>query len=337
MTDFDKTIRPLLGVTLGDPCGIGPEVLVKALSNEAVHKACRPVVLGDAGVLADAVSRLGLTLELKEIAEPEQSQGRSGLIEFLALSRLEPADRLPGRPNPSGGRAAALYIETGARLALAGRTQGLVTGPISKAFLQAAGYAFPGHTEMLAAMAGGVDVAMMLAGPKLRVVLVTTHLALGDVPKVLTPERILKTAEIAHTALKERFGLARPRLALAALNPHASEDGLFGDEEARILAPALERATAKGIDLNGPFPADTLFFRAAAGEFDAVVCLYHDQALIPFKLLHFSDGVNVTLGLPFIRTSVDHGTAFDLAGQGRADASSMRAAILLAAGMAGRG
>jgi 4-hydroxythreonine-4-phosphate dehydrogenase len=189
---------------------------------------------------------------------------------------------------------------------------------------------------MLADLAGGVEVAMMLAGPRLRVVLVTTHLALRDVPARLSAERILKTAEIADTALRQQFGLERPRLALAALNPHASEDGLFGDEEARMLGPAALQAAARGIDLAGPFPADTLFHRAAGGEFDAVICLYHDQALVPFKLLHFSDGVNVTLGLPFIRTSVDHGTAFDLAGQGLADPSSMKAAILLAAAMSRR-
>lgn len=336
MTGGGKNNRPILGVTLGDPSGIGPEVLLKALADEAVFLACRPLVLGDAGVLAETGLRLGQTLDLREISEPEESQGRPGTIELLALSRLRPGDRAPGRPGLEGGRAAALYIETGARLALAGRIQGLVTGPISKVSLNAAGYAFAGHTEMLADLAGGVEVAMMLAGPRLRVVLVTTHLALRDVPARLSAERILKTAEIADMALRKQFGLKRPRLALAAFNPHASEGGLFGDEEARILGPAVEKALSLGLNLAGPFPADTLFHRAAGGEFDAVICLYHDQALIPFKLLHFSDGVNVTLGLPFIRTSVDHGTAFDLAGQGLADPSSMKAAILLAAAMSRR-
>ena len=336
MTGERKETRPILGVTLGDPSGIGPEVLMRALADEAVFRACRPWVLGDAGVLAETGPRLGLALELREISEPEESRGRPGTVEFLALSRLGPGDRAPGRPGLEGGRAAARYIETGARLALAGRIQGLVTGPISKASLNAAGYAYAGHTEMLADLAGGVEVAMMLAGSRLKVVLVTTHLALRDVPARLSAERILKTAAIADTALRQQFGLERPRLALAALNPHASEDGLFGDEEARMLGPAALQAAARGINLAGPFPADTLFHRAAGGEFDAVICPYHDQALIPFKLLHFSDGVNVTLGLPFIRTSVDHGTAFDLAGQGLADPSSMKAAILLAAAMSRR-
>jgi 4-hydroxythreonine-4-phosphate dehydrogenase len=336
MTGERKETRPILGITLGDPSGIGPEVLIKALAGEAVYQACRPLVLGDAGVLAETGFRLGLALELREISEPEESQGRLGMVELLVLSRLATVDRAPGRPGLTGGRAAARYIETGARLALAGRIQGLVTGPISKASLNAAGYAYAGHTEMLAALAGGVEVAMMLAGPRLRVVLVTTHLALRDVPARLSAERVLRTAEIADAALRRQFGLERPRLALAALNPHASDSGLFGDEEERILAPAALQAAARGVNLAGPFPADTLLYRAAHGEFDAVICLYHDQALIPFKLLHFSDGVNVTLGLPFIRTSVDHGTAFDLAGRGLADPSSMKAAILLAADLAAR-
>ena len=251
----------------------------------------------------------------------------------MELSHLSEEDLRPGRPW-AGGLAAAHYVEKGADLALSGTIQGLVTAPISKEALNLAGYKFPGHTEFLAHKAGHPPVVMMLAGPRLRVVLVTIHEALAKVPSLLTPERIVTTARITHQSLKQYFGMAEPRLAVSALNPHAGEAGLFGDEEKTIIEPAIQQAHHQGIRLSGPHPPDTLFFRAANGEFDAVVCMYHDQGLIPFKLLHFQDGVNVTLGLPFIRTSVDHGTAYDLAGKNQADHQSLRAAIRMASNMA---
>lgn len=308
--------RPRLVITMGDPAGIGPEVALRAAAK--ARREAEIVWVGDAGAYADAAKRSGL-------ARPRQ------VIEVSALAAKE---RRPGRPEPAGARAAYDAILRGVALVQAGEADGIVTAPVAKKAIQDLGHDFPGHTETIARLAGGVDVRMMLAGARLRVVLVTTHVPYVSVPSMIAPERVLATAAIASTALREHFGLRRPRLGLAGLNPHAGEGGAFGDEEIRLLAPAVERARAEGIRLDGPHPADTLFHRAAAGDFDAVLALYHDQGLGPFKLIHFHDGVNVTLGLPFPRTSPDHGTAFDIAGRGRADPTSMTAAIRLAARMA---
>ncbi|MEW6263751.1 MAG: 4-hydroxythreonine-4-phosphate dehydrogenase PdxA [Thermodesulfobacteriota bacterium] len=327
--------RPVLGLTLGDVAGIGPEVTAKALARREVRQWCRPVVLGDLGALKSAASALGLNLVL-ETFRPGTGPNPDSAAEIIPLTDLPAEDLIPGRPTPAGAAAAARFIETGAALALAGKLDGLVTAPISKEALRRAGYNFPGHTEFLAHLSGNPPVVMMLAGDRLKVVLVTIHEPLAAVPGLLTIDRIVETARITQESLRRDFGLDRPRLAAAALNPHAGEGGLFGLEEERIIAPAVARARALGLDLTGPFSADTLYYRASAGEFDAVVSMYHDQGLIPFKLLHFKDGVNVTLGLPFIRASVDHGTAYHLAGQGRADPDSLLAAIRLAAAMAGR-
>jgi 4-hydroxythreonine-4-phosphate dehydrogenase len=212
-----------------------------------------------------------------------------------------------------------------------GVIDGMTTCPISKASLQAAGYVYPGHTEMLAELTGTEHYAMMLAGPRLRVTLVTIHCPLSQVAARLTEEAIIDLIRITYRALRTDFALSRPKIAVAGLNPHAGENGLFGDEETNLIQPAINQALKEGITVEGPFPPDTVFFKAATGLYDAVVCMYHDQGLIPFKLLHFSDGVNVTLGLPLVRTSVDHGTAYDIAGKGLADANSLTAAVNLAA------
>ena len=326
--------RPILGLTMGDPAGIGPEVVVKALIEDRVRSWCRPVVLGDIGALRQAARLIGCELILAPWQPGQPLPDEDRTVPVLELSQLGLEDLIPGKPCPAGGLAAARYIEKGADLALAGTIGGLVTAPISKEALNLAGYKFPGHTEFLAHKAGRPPVVMMLAGPRLKVVLVTIHEAMARVPSLLNPERIVTTARITHQALKKYFGLAQPRLAVAALNPHAGESGLFGDEEKSIIEPSLSLARDQGIELSGPHPPDTLFYRAANGEFDAVVCMYHDQGLIPFKLLHFQDGVNVTLGLPFIRTSVDHGTAYDLAGKNQADHQSLLAALRMASDMA---
>jgi 4-hydroxythreonine-4-phosphate dehydrogenase len=243
-------------------------------------------------------------------------------------------DRRPGHPSIAGGRAAHAAILTGVQLVRDGHASALVTAPICKANLVAAGVNAPGHTELLAELCGGVPVRMMMAGPQLRVVLATTHLAIRDVPGALTTSLIRETLAIADAGLRRHFGIARPRLGVAGLNPHAGESGLFGDEEIRIIGPAVRAARRAGIDARGPLAADSLFPLAAAGRVDAVVCMYHDQGLAPFKLVHFADGVNVTIGLPFVRTSPDHGTAHDIAGRGAADPSSMAAALRLAASLA---
>jgi 4-hydroxythreonine-4-phosphate dehydrogenase len=232
-----------------------------------------------------------------------------------------------------GGEASYQYVEAGVRLTLNGTLQGLVTAPISKAMWHAAGRTYPGHTELLATLTDTREVRMMLVGARLRVILVTTHLALSQVPTALSQERILRTISLASAHLSRFHELRPPRLAVAGLNPHAGEAGAFGDEEERLISPAVRHAQALGLTVEGPFPADSLFVRAVKGEFDGVICLYHDQGLIPLKLLSWEDGVNVTIGLPIVRTSPDHGTAFDIAGQGVANPRSLRAAIDLAVEM----
>ena len=291
--------RPALAITLGDPRGIGPEVVARALGDPRVRAACDIVLVGPAGTGVEVAERVG---------------------EWAASSGT-PAD---------AGRLAGLAIERAVLLAQAGAIQGVVTAPIDKAALLAGGRDYPGHTEMLAALTGS-RVAMMLASDTLRVVLATTHLALRDVPRAVTTGAIVDAAEITRTGLRDWFGIDRPRIALCALNPHAGDGGRFGHEDDEILAPAARQA---GID--GPFPADTVFVRAMRGQFDAVIAPYHDVGMTAIKVASFGSAVNVTLGLPFPRTSPDHGTALDIAGQGIADPSSMVAAILLCARIAAR-
>ena len=247
------------------------------------------------------------------------------------VAHLQARDRHPGRPTIAGGRAAHAAIVEALRLVRSGCADALTTAPICKANLVAAGLPVGGHTELLAQLCGDVPVRMMMVGARLRVVLATTHLAIAAVPAALTQELVRDTLAITAQALRRHFGLAHPRLGVAGLNPHAGEQGLFGDEEIRLIAPAVRAARRRGIDARGPFAADSLFPLALAGRFDAVVCMYHDQGLAPFKLLHFADGVNLTVGLPVVRTSPDHGTAHDIAGRGTADARSMAAALRLAA------
>jgi 4-hydroxythreonine-4-phosphate dehydrogenase len=312
-----------IAISLGDPCGIGPEIVARAL---AARPDLEVLVYGDVGLLARAAAAAGV---------PAPAPDR-----IRAVTTLDPAAVPPGKPNDAGGQAQLAYLEAATNAALAGDVAALVTAPISKQWIARAGFAFPGHTEYLAARAGVREFAMMLAGPTLRVTVATTHVALRDVATLLTADGIASTIWLTADALARRFGIAAPRVAVAGLNPHASEGGRFGDEEERLVRPALERARARlaasGIaaDISGPHVPDVVFREAARGRFDAVVALYHDQGLIPLKLLHFDEGVNVTLGLPFVRTSPDHGTAYDIAGTGRASATSFLAALDLAARMA---
>jgi 4-hydroxythreonine-4-phosphate dehydrogenase len=312
---------------MGDPSGIGPEVAVRACAASRRGRAAQIVFVGDERVLEAAANRLGLS----------GAHGQANAPRIDRVSSLAAADRRPGKPTPAGAEAAYRAILRAVELVQSGAADAIVTAPVNKHAIQTLGYEFPGHTETIAGLAGGADVRMMLAGPTLRVVLVTTHIALRDVPRAVTVERVARTAEITDRALRRDFGLRRPRLALAGLNPHAGEQGSFGDEEIRVLRPAIDLARSRGTVLDGPHPPDTVFFRARAGDYDAVISLYHDQGLAPFKLVHFHDGVNVTLGLPFPRTSPDHGTAYDIAGKGKADPSSMIAAVELAASMARAG
>jgi 4-hydroxythreonine-4-phosphate dehydrogenase len=325
-------MKPTLAITMGDPLGIGPEVLVKALKQDDIRNLCRPWVIGDAGVLRRTAAALGSPLELVE-AEAEISPADTGKIPLLPVSFLQAGKNLQDLPREDSARASFAYIEKAARLALDGKVRGIVTGPVSKEAIHRAGIPFRGHTEYLAEVSKTGKFVMMLAGERLRVSLVTTHIAHAAVAPSLREEEIRSVIEVTGRGLKDFFGIPSPRLGVAALNPHAGEGGLFGNEEGVINA-AVAKGRAGGWNVSGPWPADTLFYRAVQGEFDAVVCMYHDQALIPLKLLHFDSAVNITLGLPFIRTSVDHGVAYDLAGRGTASSRSLEEAVRLAAKMA---
>jgi 4-hydroxythreonine-4-phosphate dehydrogenase len=329
-------IRPLLALTMGDPVGVGPEIIVRALADAQIYKVCRPLVLGDLTALERARLQLDPALKLRLAESPASGHYRLGTIDVAALSQLDLEDLEYGRPTPASGKAMVSYILTAVDLALRRQVAGMVTGPISKLSMNLSGYAYPGHTELLAEKTHTPEFAMMLAGGDFRVVLATIHCALAEVPRRLTEDGLFRLLKLTCEALKRDFGLAGAPLGVAALNPHAGEGGLFGQEEEEIIVPAVAQARAAGLPVEGPFPADTLFWRHRQGEFAAIVCMYHDQGLIPLKLLHFMDAVNVTLGLPIIRTSVDHGTAYNLAGTGQAAPDSLKAAITLAAAMAKR-
>lgn len=333
-----KPAHPL-AISMGDAAGIGPEIIVKAFSSGL---AADCVVVGDAQVIAAAAARLDTpaTLALSVARMAQFAQWRdlpSGVIPVVQAQGLVPGslgDLMHGRVDARAGAAAHASIVTAAQAAMRGEVSAVVTAPIHKAALHAAGIPFPGHTELLQHLAGGAPVRMMLANDMLRTVLVTIHLSVRDALDAVTFDAVLDTLRITHAAA-QRWGQSKPRLAVAGLNPHAGEGGLFGDEELRIIAPAILQAQAEGMDASGPYAPDTVFMRARnapghAGEFDVVIAMLHDHALIPVKYLGLASGVNVTLGLPFIRTSPDHGTAFDIAGHGVADASSLVSAIDMA-------
>lgn len=331
----DPLTKPLIGITMGDPCGVGPEIIVKSLLIPMVRECCVPVVIGDAAALKRAMAVCDVPLTVQPVAAPEEARRiGSGVIPLLEQSHLSEADLCYGRPTTASGDAVFTYIRTATRLCLDGRLAAMVTAPISKAAMNRAGHHYPGHTELLAELCGTDRYVMMLAGDLLRVSLVTIHEALRDVPGLLSVERILATIRVTEAGVRRLTGIARPRLAVLSLNPHCGEGGMFGDEERYFIAPAIEAARRNGIDAQGPHSADTLFHFARQGQYDGVVAMYHDQGLIPLKLLHFDDGVNITLGLPIVRTSVDHGTAYDLAGSGRASTGSILAAIGMAVKMA---
>jgi 4-hydroxythreonine-4-phosphate dehydrogenase len=331
--------RPIIAVTMGDPAGIGPEIILKALADPAVKKVARPVILGDWGVLqrTRAGRRGWATLRCWRAGEPLRAMlDDPRVIPVCSLSGLSPRDSRPGRPSKAAGHGAFRYICVAAKLALSKVADAIATAPISKSSLIDAGYNYPGHTELLAELSRTEECRMMLIGDKLRVVPVTGHIPFTQVARRLNRNNIQITVELAERGLKSLFGIARPRIAVAALNPHGGEAGIFGNEEIEVIAPAVRQARRRGMAVTGPLPADSLFYRAARGDYDAVVCMYHDQGLIPLKLHHFFGGVALTLGPPFIRTSVDHGTAYDIAGSGKADETSMKDAIVLAAQLARR-
>lgn len=308
-----------LAITMGDAAGIGPEIIVRCFAQGLPAPA---VVYGDAGTMRRAAGLLGRNIEIIEIAGPLQARCAPGTIEVVACSPALPASLAPGKVNADAGRGAYDYLCAAIDDAMAGRIRGIVTAPLNKHSMHLAGIDQPGHTEILAERSGTADYAMMLANDELRVLLVTIHVALSQVPPLITPEAELRAMRLADRACRQ-MGVQHPRIAVAGLNPHAGEDGKFGREDIDVIAPAIAQARAEGLEASGPWPGDTIFMRARRGEFDIVVAQYHDQGLIPVKYLGVDHGVNVTVGLPFIRTSVDHGTAFDIAWQGRADHESL--------------
>ena len=331
----NKQQKPYLAITMGDPAGIGPEIIVKALACSAVWRICRPIVVGSVSVFEKEAARLHSSLPVLTLQEVPRHTTRKGMTKYH-LPVLDPLDKPLGRFRigkvaRGPGEASIRCIETAVCLAQSQSVSALVTAPINKEAIHLAGCSHPGHTELLADLTKTQDFGMMIVGGPLKVLFVTTHLSIRNLPHVLTRKRVFQAIRLAHRSMQHYFQVACPRVGVAALNPHAGEDGLFGNEEQTIIGPAVRKASREGIQVNGPLPADTLFGAAIRGAYDVIVAMYHDQGLIPLKTIAFGHCINLTVGLPIIRTSVDHGTAYDIAGQGKADPHSLIEAIHLAA------
>jgi 4-hydroxythreonine-4-phosphate dehydrogenase len=318
---------------MGDPAGIGPEIIAKTFADPGFHARNRALVVGDAGMLERAAQLLDLPLRINDIPEPGDAVFEPGMADVLQVGEL-PLDLPFGELDARAGDAAFRYLERATRLASAGRVAAIATAPLNKEAMHLAGHGYPGHTEILADLTGTQDYAMMLVTDELKVIHVSTHVSLKEAIERAQPERELAVIRLAHESMK-RLGVERPRVAVAGLNPHAGENGLFGKEDLEKIRPAVKAALEEGVDASGPWAPDTVMMRARQGHFDVVVVQYHDQGHIPIKLMGFDTGVNVTVGLPFFRTSVDHGTAFDIAGTGKADHASLEAALDLARTLAG--
>ena len=318
---------------MGDPAGIGPEIIAKVADSGEIFPLCRPVVIGDAGVMRKLAGEMRLSVAVNSIASLDEADPARGKLDVLDLKNVNLATHVWGRPGASSGNAVVDYIKKAVALTMDRGAGAIVTAPISKEMMNAAGHHYAGHTELLAHLTGTKEFGMMFVGGGLRLILATIHVALKDVPGRITEAAIYKTLRLAHQAMKF-FGIDRPRIGVCALNPHAGEGGLFGSEEQDAILPAVVKARGEGIDASDPLPADTLFYKARNNYYDIVVAMYHDQGLAPLKMVAFGNAVNVTVGLPVIRTSVDHGTAYDIAGKGCADPTSLLAAIKLAAEMA---
>ena len=336
-------MKPIVGITMGDAAGIGPEIMAKALSLREIYETCRPVVIGDADVMREGIKVARVNLEINPIKELSEARFEHGIIDVLDLNNVRVKDLEVGKPQAMAGKASVEYIEKAVELALRGEIHAVATAPISKEAMNMAGYKYAGHTELLAHLTGTKDYAMMLTAGPLRVIHVTTHLPLSEVSRMIKKERVLRTIRLANRIMR-KLGFSNPRIAVAGLNPHCGEGGLFGREEFEEIIPAVESARKEGLNVTGPLPADTVFIRAKGGEFDIVVAMYHDQGHIPIKMLGLEwdeakkrwvsvGGVNITVGLPIIRTSVDHGTAYGKAGrrEGTANPQSLIEAIKTAA------
>jgi 4-hydroxythreonine-4-phosphate dehydrogenase len=329
------TNKPILAITMGDPGGIGPEIIAKALAHADVFDNSRPLVIGERRALEAAIRITGRPLEVRSVEQPDEAGEHTGIVDLIDLANIDIERTGRARVSAEVGRAAYEYLERATQLALHDEVGAIVTAPLNKEALSEAGWVGVGHTELLARFAGVPDksVAMMLASKSLRVVHVSTHVSLRRAIEMVTPERIVTAARLAGETARDIVG-HDPHLAIAGLNPHAGEHGLFGSEEQEFIEPAIAQLRAEGWHVSGPMSPDTVFLRAAAGDFDAVIAMYHDQGHIPSKFAGFDDTVNVTLGLPIVRTSVDHGTAYDIAGTGKANEANLLAAIDLAAHMA---
>lgn len=320
--------QPVIGVTMGDPASIGPEIMLKAFGADYQY-ACRPVVIGDVRVLQQTADHLQIECEFHVIEQVSQAKDAPGVVNVLNMNNADPAAFRPGDVSGLAGAASAQYVIHAAKLAMAGDIAAMVTGPINKESINLGGYHYAGHTELLAEITEAPRVSMMLVSSKLRVLHVSTHVSLREACERVRRDRVLEVIRLADRAVRS-LGIENPHVAVAGLNPHASEGGLFGHEEQQEIIPAIEQAVEEGINATGPWPGDTVFLQATQGRFDVVVAMYHDQGHIPMKLLGFDEGVNVSIGLPIIRTSVDHGTAFDIVGRNIAREDSLVAAMHVA-------
>ncbi len=315
-----------IAITMGDPRGVGPEIIVKTLFCAEIRDYCDPIVIGDVRFIKKAVKMTGLPLKVTSISNLSDSKPAVGKIEVLDITY--PFFKKGGYPKDSGG-AVVKYIKKAVELALKKDVKAIVTAPISKDSLKEAGCPWPGHTELLAELTNTKDFAMMFVSDRLKIILTTIHISIKDVPKIINEKRVLRAIKFARRGA-DVLGIKNPSIAVAGLNPHAGESGLFGEEEIKVIIPAIQKSCGRGVAVSGPYPPDVVFYKAYNGDFDIVVCMYHDQGLIPFKMLAFETGVNMTLGLPIIRTSPDHGTGFDIAWKNVANPSSMIEAIKLA-------
>jgi 4-phospho-D-threonate 3-dehydrogenase / 4-phospho-D-erythronate 3-dehydrogenase len=330
---MSDTSLPIIGITMGDAAGIGPEIIIKGLGHAELYDRCRPLIIGDAGRLREAGRIVNSRLEVNAIDHPAEAKLTPSIADCIDL-RLIPAGLPWGQLSPKCGDAAYQYLARAVELAKTGQIDAICTAPLNKEALHLGGHKFPGHTEMLAQLTGTPEVSMMLSTPKLKVIHVTAHIGLIDAITKIEPGLVERTIARAQEALN-RTGIAHPRIGVCGINPHAGEHGLFGrGEEESKIEPAVRACQARGWNVQGPLPADTLFFRASRGDFDIVVAMYHDQGHGPVKVLGIEEGVNITVGLPVIRTSVDHGTAFDIAGTGKADERSLLVALWQAAELA---
>ena len=321
--------KPAIAITMGDPCGIGPEVVVKAMADPQVYKSCRPLVVGNVHAMEQAVSLTGLAVKINETGDPAGAGLEPGVIDVVDIHNLNPEDITVGQINPTCGQAAMEWVTKAGELALAGVVDALATAPLNKEAASLAGYKSIGHMELLQELSKTQTVATMLMAKNLRVVHLSTHRSLRLACDLVKKDRILEYLRLTHESFVT-FGFEDPRIAVAALNPHGSDGGLLGDEEALQISPGIEAARQEGINAIGPVPADIIFHQAIQNQYDAVLCMYHDQGHIPVKVYGFEESITANLGLPFVRTSVDHGTAFDIAGQGVANHESMLESIRLA-------